>query len=56
MRDFLKILWCRVAYGHMMIPYGNVRSGTGSLKTMYMCARCNHAEHLYCIGRVKDCE
>ena len=56
MRDFLKILWCRVAYGHMMIPYGNVRSGTGSLKTMYMCARCNHAEQLYCIGRAKDCE
>lgn len=56
MIDFLKILWCRIAYGHMMIPYGNVRNSAGRVKTMYMCARCNHAEQLYYIGRAKDSE
>ena len=56
MKDFLRAVWCRIAYGHMMIPYGNVRSSAGSTKTMYMCARCNHAEQLWYIGRAKDAE
>ena len=59
--DFWKHIYCRVAYGHIMIPYGNdskLVDGRWVPRqyTWYMCARCLLCQRLNCIGRDKDAE
>ena len=55
-RHFLQVVWSRVAYGHVMIPFGNSKSGLVRDGTMYMCARCLWCENLNFIGRDKESE
>ena len=44
--DSLRVIWCRVAYGHVMVKIGDV----GNNKTLYMCARCLNTEALHTIN------
>ena len=60
--DFFKHLWCRVAYGHIMIPYGNdskLMDGKMGAETVLhgTCVpRCLLCQRLNCIGRDKEAE
>ena len=55
-RHFLQIAYCRIVFGHVMIPFENVRNGLVRDGTMYMCARCFWCENLNFIGRDKESE
>ena len=57
LRQFLQSAWCRIAYGHLMIPYGTERYRSGVRQyTMYMCARCLLTQRVHFIGRDKEAE
>jgi hypothetical protein len=56
--NFFKHLWCRVAYGHVMIPYAVSYNKSGNCRetTHYMCARCLLCQDLYFIGRHSEAD
>lgn len=56
LHSFLQVAWCRILYGHVMIPFGNVKNGLVRDGTTYMCARCLWCENLHFIGRDKESE
>lgn len=51
---FLKELWCRIAYGHIMVSYwtgrGCINGQDSQLIDHRMCARCLRTETLYYIS------
>lgn len=52
MKQWLRQAWCRVVYGHVLIPYGNERGQHGQREHVwYMCARCLMCQKLWFVGR-----
>lgn len=49
MKLFFSRVWCRVVYGHIMIPFGKVNG-----KMAYMCARCTLCQTLHPITGRED--
>lgn len=39
--EFVRVAWCRIVHGHLMVKLGDC-----SGKTLYQCARCTKTELL----------